>query len=177
MLTQKQENFTLNLFQGMTQREAWIQAGYSDRYSPSIIDINACRLADKTKIKLRLDELRAEAAEGAVMSLQEMLETHTEIARARVGHLLDDSQRIKQGADLNNAAIQELETQDVLIGKGENAKLAQITKIKLHDPVRSMQEIAKLGGHYPKEVQGGTNVNVVFLIGRGYQDKVIDATE
>jgi len=159
----------------MTQREAWIQAGYSSKYPLAQVDIHACQLANKGKIKIRLEELRAEAARGAVMSLQEMLEAHTEIARGRVGHFLDDGQRIKQGADLNSAALQELDTSDIKIGRGENAKLATITRLRLHDPVRSMQEIARLRGHYPKEAQGSITYNdIKVLIVR---EKPKDATE
>ena len=71
MLTQKQELFTLNIFKGLTQRESWIQAGYSSNYSPAVIDINACRLADNTKVKLRLEELRTPAVNSAKMSVVE----------------------------------------------------------------------------------------------------------
>ncbi len=176
MLTLKQEAYAVNLFQGMTQREAWVQAGYSNRYPVQWIDSHACRLANLVKIKTRLAELRAEVAKPSIMGLQEMLETHTEIARGRIGHLLDDNQRIKQGTDLTNASIQELETVDVKIGKGENAKLAQVTKVKLHDPVRSMQEIAKLGGHYPKEEKGSITYNDIKVLIVREKPKEIDAT-
>lgn len=57
MLTQKQELFTLNLFSGMTQRESWIKAGYSSNYALKVIDSNACALANRSKIKVRLQEL------------------------------------------------------------------------------------------------------------------------
>ncbi len=126
-------------------------------------------------LALRLDELRAEAASEAVMNRQEILETHSEIARGRIGRLLDDNQRIRQGADLTDASIQEVDTVDIKIGKGENAKLAQVTKIKLHDPVKSMQEIAKLQGYYPKEGTGeGTpNQSINFIImGEGGKDLI-----
>jgi len=181
-LTQRQENFTLNLLKNLTQREAWIQAGYSSKYAPAIIDKHACELANKGKIQGRLAELRAEAASAAVMSLQEMLEAHTEIARGRVGHFLDDGHRIKQDSNLSSAAIQELDTSDIKIGKGENAMLAHITKLKLHDPVRSMQEIARLKGHYPKEAQGGDTYNdkaIYFIVAdqnlvEGIKDRLKD---
>jgi len=172
-LTQKQENFTLNLLNDVPQREAWGNAGYSTNYSLAVIDVNASRLANSTKIQLRLAELRAQVADKAVMSLQEMLKTHTEIARARIGGFLDEGQRIRQGADLNNAGIQELETQDVKIGKGENARLAKVTRLKLLDPVRSMQEIARLQGHYPKEASITYNDIKVLIV----REKPKDAVE
>ncbi len=178
ILTQKQENFALNLFNDMPQNEAWGLSGYSTNYSPAAISVNACRLANSTKVKLRIQELRDQAANGAVMTLQEMLETHTEIARGRVGHFLDDNQRIEQGTDLNSAAIQELDTSEITIGKGENAKLATITKIKLRDPVPSLQALAKLQGFNPKEAQGGNTYNdIKVLIVREKPKEIDDAAE
>lgn len=178
MLTQKQEDFVLNLLKDIPQREAYIQAGYSSKSPSATLDVRACELAKNSKVIVRLAELRAVVASDAVMSLQEMLETHTEIARGRVGHFLDDNRRIKQGTDLNNASIQEVDTSDITIGKGENAKLATVTKIKLHDPVRSMQEIAKLKGHYPKESQGNNFYgDIKVLIVREKPKEIEDAIE
>lgn len=166
-LTQKQEIFTLNLLKGMTQREAWIQAGYSSKYPVAFIDSHACRLANKDKIKERLNELRAEAAQGAVMTLQEILERHSEIARARLGDFIDtDGELVKIDKDsLNSAALQELKTTQFTGGKDGRAS-SKTTTIELRDPVRSMQEIAKLQGHYPKEDTNITYNDIKVLIVR-----------
>ena len=40
-LTPKQERFALNLFKGLSQREAYIQAGYSSKQLPSTLDRNS----------------------------------------------------------------------------------------------------------------------------------------
>lgn len=56
-LTQKQESFVQNLFLGMSQREAYLQAGYSRNQSPDVLDIHACELAGADKIVVRLAEL------------------------------------------------------------------------------------------------------------------------
>lgn len=80
-LTQKQENFTLNILKGMTQREAWIQAGYSSNYALPLVDIHACALARKDKIKIRLSELRESAASPAKMQIAEREERLSFIAR------------------------------------------------------------------------------------------------
>ncbi len=175
-LTQKQINFTLDVSNKIPQGQAYM-AHYKVK-SLAVADSCATKLLRVAQIQEYLTELRAKAESDAVMTLQEMLETHTEIARGRVGHFLDDKQRIEQGTDLNNASIQELNTFDITIGKGENAKLATITKIKLHDPVRSMQEIAKLQGHYPKESQGGNTYNdIKVLIVREKPKEIDDAIE
>lgn len=169
MLTQKQENFVNNIFQGMTQREAWIKAGYSSKYALSIIDIHACQLAAKDKIKIRLEEMRKEVKSSLIADDIERKEILTEIARGRVGNLLDGNQRIKQGEPLTDASIQEVDTVDIKIGKGENARLAQITKIKLHNPITAIDTLNKMEKLYSDTPQVN-NVNVVFVIGKGYRD-------
>lgn len=74
VLTQKQENFTQNIFKGMSQRDAWIGAGYSSNYAVAVIDVNACNLAKKNKIKLRLDELREAVKSENIMTVKERQE-------------------------------------------------------------------------------------------------------
>ncbi len=154
-LTQKQETFTQNIFKGMTQREAWIQAGYSSNYALAIIDVHACQLANKDKVKVRYNELQQKAEDESIATVIERKQILTEIARGRVGSLLDDNQRIKQGEHLD-ASIQEVDTFDVKIGKGENAKLAQITKIKLHNPIPAVDLLNKMEKIY----SDGATVNV-----------------
>ena len=59
-LTQKQENFTRLLFQGVSQRDAYIQA-YHPTYSISSIDENASRLSSNEKVLARLKALNDRA--------------------------------------------------------------------------------------------------------------------
>ena len=84
MLTQKQESFCLNILNGMTQREAWTQAGYSSKYDVAIIDVHACALAAQDKIKIRMNELRDQAASTSVMTVQERFERLSEFARENI---------------------------------------------------------------------------------------------
>jgi len=146
----RHEIFTQNWFSGETKEKSAIIAKYEPKWATSI----GSKLSINPKIVARYNELQEAAASSKVMNRQEMLEAHTEIARGRVGHFLDDNNRIKQDSNLSSAAIQEFDTSEVKIGRGKHAVLATITKLKLHDPVRSMQEIAKLQGHYPKEGAG-----------------------
>jgi len=80
----------------------------------------------------------------------------TEIVRGRIGSLLDNDQRFKQDISLTDASIQEVDTIDVKIGKGENASLAQITKIKLHNPMTAIDLLNKMDKLYTD----GASVNV-----------------
>jgi len=80
-LTQKQETFAQNLFKGLTQREAWIQAGYSSKYAPAIIDVHACQLAAQDKIKVRLTELNLKTEDVTVATVKERKEKLTQIMK------------------------------------------------------------------------------------------------
>jgi len=172
-LSQKQETFTLNLFKGLTQRESWIQAGYSSNYSLAIVDKHACELANKGKIKERLAELREEAKTPLIADYRERQEILSEIARGRVGTLLDENQRIKQGQPLTSAALQEVETMDIKIGKGENAKLATVTKIKLHNPVPAIDLLNRMDRVYEERPQFNDNRTYNIMVsGDGMKEKV-----
>lgn len=80
-LTPRQERFALNLFQGMTQREAWIQAGYSAKFRPEWVDAHACRLANSVKIMSRIEELRAPLEHEIVLNVLEKREFYAEVKR------------------------------------------------------------------------------------------------
>ena len=81
-LTQKQENFTQNLFKGMTQRDAWAAAGYSTRFRVEWIDAHACRLAKNVKVVARLAELRNAVASPLIMSEIARKERLSDVGRA-----------------------------------------------------------------------------------------------
>ena len=84
MLTQKQENFALNIYKGMTQREAWTQAGYSTNYAPELVDVHACNLAALDKVKLRLEELRQPTANAAIATVEERRERLSVFVRENI---------------------------------------------------------------------------------------------
>jgi len=150
-LTDKQERFCLNLFQGMSQRVAYIDAGYSSKRPLAQIDVDACRLAVKPKIILRLTELREAAEKDSVASRIEVEQMLTEIIRGRVTNYLDGNKINASLNNLNTAAIQEVNTAMVIVGKGDDALEVEVTKLKLHDPVKAASELAKLKQWYPTQ--------------------------
>ena len=83
-LTKKQELFTQNIFKGMTQRESWIQAGYSSKYPVAHIDHNACVLANSSKVKARYAELNAKLEDEAIASPRERRQRLTVFLREDV---------------------------------------------------------------------------------------------
>ena len=66
-LTTKQELFVQGLIKGLSQRKAYIKAGYSTKgKNDNVMDVNASKLFKNTKIALRYDELMAKHEKKAL---------------------------------------------------------------------------------------------------------------
>ena len=74
MLTANQEKFALNIFNGMNQADAYRDAYPKQKMSNKTIWESASKLAKNPKVIARIDELRAEAAKGSILTAQERLE-------------------------------------------------------------------------------------------------------
>jgi len=155
-LTQKQDRFALFLFEGLSQREAWIKAGYSSKYAPAIIDSNACRMEKTTKIQARLAELRAEVKSAAIMNVEERQERLTEIARARLTDFMElgqDGSWVNIGPETEKGgAIQEIKSRTEYDEKGSSPTV--YTSVKLHNPIPAIQELNKMDGVYSEPSSG-----------------------
>jgi len=173
----RQELFAQGVFRGLTHTQAAIEAGYS----PTTARVQASQLLTRLNILTRINELHELAATDAVMSVQERKERLSEIARARLADFVQidgDSFTIdlKSG---ESAALQEVTVTEWKGGKDERAE-SRATKVKLHDPVKSIAELNKMGGDYAPEkvdlTEGLTELlgqlrgRVVPEIGRTGQD-------
>lgn len=79
MLTPKQEQFALNIFEGMNQADAY-RASYSAKnMSDNAIYREASLLMSNPKIAQRIKELRDKAAKSTIMSAQERMEWLTRL--------------------------------------------------------------------------------------------------
>lgn len=74
MLTAKQEKFALNIFNGMNQAEAYRDAYPNNKMTDKTVWESASKLVKNPKVTARIDELRAEAAKGSILTAQERLE-------------------------------------------------------------------------------------------------------
>jgi phage terminase small subunit len=148
--SQKQEKFALNLFSGMSQREAYKKAGYSTNFAVAIVDSNACRLAKSNKVLARLKELNAKAENGRIMSVLERKERLSEIARTNLTQFMElgqDGSWVNLGAETpNTAAIQEIHSRTEYDDNG--SKPTVYTSIKLHDPLKAIDLLNKMDGAY-----------------------------
>ena len=83
MLNNRQEAFALNLVKGMTQYEAYTNAGYSNGNKKTTAE-NACRLAKNDKIVARIQELRQPICDEAVTSLRERRQIYSKWSRLKI---------------------------------------------------------------------------------------------
>lgn len=152
-LTQKQENFCLNIFQGMTQRDAYIKAGYSSKQSVAVIDKNACELLKNSKLVVRLNQLREKAQNSKIASVIERKEILSEIARAKQTDFMTCSADGVWMHDigkesLNTAALKKIETTTMPFGGNDSPLKILLTKVELHDPIKAIDLLNKMDGIY-----------------------------
>jgi len=82
-LTQRQEKFTRLIFQGVSQYDAYKQAGYKIT-ARSTIDAAASRLANNVKILARLDQFNERVDKKAIYTVEQRKQRLTEIAEEPV---------------------------------------------------------------------------------------------
>ncbi len=144
----KWERFCLLHFQGKSGQDAAIEAGFK----PNSAVVWASRLLKKPQIKRRIIELQKKAEKDSVATVLERRQTLTQIIRARVSDFtrcVDGEARITVDLkSVNSAAIQEVVTEDMQLGKGDSAIPVKLTKLKLRDPVAAIAELNKMDGSY-----------------------------
>ena len=141
-------------------------AGYSHKQSPATLDRNACVLANSKKVLTRYNELQQVAKDETVADVMERKRRLTEILRARLTDYLTcgpDRDLIDVGPESpNTAALQEVVSRTEYDKDG--AGVAVITRVKLHDPVRSIAELNKMEHIYEPEGLGSININIEKMV-------------
>jgi phage terminase small subunit len=151
-MNQRQELFCQGIFVGKTATEACISAGYSAKTAYSA----GQRLLKHVEVKARIKELNDAAVTEKVMSVAERKERLSEIARARYSDFVTagpDGSWIDIGPEkANSAAICEVKSKTEYDDNGD--KPAVIISVKLHDPIRAINELNKMeGAHAPVETK------------------------
>jgi len=128
MLTVKQEKFVINVFKGMTQRDAYVDA-YHPGYSIEAVDANASRLASNDKVLTRLAELQGEVVSVAVSTVRERKEKLSQIANGELRTPATPKEAIMAITELNkmDRVYVDMPVQDnrsiTIIVSNEEAKL------------------------------------------------------
>jgi len=165
-LTQKQETFCLNIFQGMSQREAYLKAGYSANMALSVIDVKASQLASNGKVMVRIQGLRQKAEDDSVMNVLERKQRLTEISRAKLTDFMElgqDGSWVNIGKETPQCgAIQEIHSRTEYDDDG--SKPTVHTSVKLHDPMKAIDLLNKMDKIYSDGYQDNRTVNKTFNI-------------
>lgn len=174
----RHERFAVNVFKGMSQKDAALEAGYK----PSRARYTGYRLATYGYIFDRIQELHKQVATDAIMTLREIMERLTEIGRARLTDYVTcgpDRDLINVGPESpNTGALQEITSRTEYDKDG--AGVAVINKLKLHNPMTAMDMLSKLRSDYPPnkvEVDPGKTLEPMLrdllsrLRGYGNKDK------
>ena len=150
-LNTRQHRFILNLFQGMSQTDAYINAGYD--VSRDVAGAQASILLAKPRITEELDRLNAKRQAivvaneiNSIASPDERKQRLTEILRADLTDFQDDAGQPKLDKDIpyHRAAREHYHRV-----KHDRQGNPLITKsIKLGDPIEAIRELNKMDGSY-----------------------------
>lgn len=147
----RHEKYATDLFEGKIQYVAYKETFDCTKLTRATINSNASRLSKNADIQARVRELHQAAESEAVMTVQRRKERLSEIAEARISDFVscdEHGTHINIGLEsAHSAAIQEIKTRKEYSDKG--ATEAEMTRLKLHDPVRSIAELNKMEGEYP----------------------------
>ena len=128
-LTPKQEKFCQNLIQGQSQRQAYINAGYSDNQLPDTLDRNACELANDNKILTRLTELKSSVLDSTIMSVRKRKQRLSELAlvdldpkEVKPGHVVQAIDLLNKMDDVYKTDTRESQTIINIIVKDNETK-------------------------------------------------------
>jgi len=136
-LSDKMEKYSLYLFQGLSQRRAYLQAGYAPGGRPAILDKAACYLAGHPKVVARLAELRGKAEDDAISDVKERKQRLTEFIRGNVTHYMDDGGKLVLAKDTpRSGAVAEWQV--------KQTKYGEQRLLKLHDPIQAISELNRM---------------------------------
>ena len=100
-LTPKQERFAINLFKGLSQRQAYIQAGYSSKSNGHTLDENAFKLANSNVILMRLNALQGETKDQTIADVKERKQAATKVIRIGVEKPVTAKELVMAVSELN----------------------------------------------------------------------------
>lgn len=137
MLTLRQEGFTLNLYEGLPEVDA-----YKNHYNTGNMAINtiyeaASRLAHNSKVIARLVELRLPAVNSTKMLVQEREEKLSEIARDVKG---DNIRAIQELNKMDGSYSPEKHLVGVIVTTPEGLLEAQERLLKAQQDTKALLE-------------------------------------
>ena len=151
---QMRERFCVEYFRTGKIGDSARAAGYSQHGESA--NQYAVRLLKRPDVIKRLAELRKAAEDAAIADVVERKKVLTEIVRGRVSQYIDGNRISVKPESVNSAAVQEISTSEVKLGRGDDSGLIEITKLKLRDPIAAISELNKMEKIY----SDGAQVNI-----------------
>ena len=154
-LSAKQEAFCVAVeIDGLSQRQAYIKAYGRGNYSDESIDIKACRLAKRDKVRIRLEELRSTVQDRASWSKLDMVKSLKEIAEACKSAVIPiydkDGELIKEKVDAasRGVAVKAIDTAAKLLGYNAPQKMEVSGAIQVPENIAELttEELRAIAG-------------------------------
>jgi len=152
-LNARQRRFCINLANGMSQSDAWVNAGYSANPTigtPSdcagrLLRVNVAVKAYFDYLCKRHEEISLSKSAETVLSATEKRAILANIARAELAEFIDDQGKpvLKRGKAAK--ALKEFYLKE---RTDRNGNPVRTSSIKLIDPIEAIREDNKMAGHY-----------------------------
>lgn len=152
-LTNLQQRVATNVLAGMTQRQAYYEAG-GTASSDESADAAASQMLSNIMVKEFMDSMKHEAVSNAVMSRQEALEKLSNLARTDLKDLVEFGE-YELGSDGEGNPIVQASWRikdSAMQDPNKMAAISELTagkegiKIKTHSPITAIQQLAKMQG-------------------------------
>lgn len=133
----KHERFAVQVAKGIPATKAYLAAYPGAKTQP---EASASRLSRNAKVAIRIAEIQKKAETESVLTLQEMLEYLTSVARTPIGEI-DEKSPLAQSAEYDISTTAKGKTQ------------RRTLKIKMPDKLRAIELAAKLKGLLKENVE------------------------
>lgn len=179
------EKFAQCIAKGMSNREAFVEAGFSGESALGSHTVNgsdqaASRL--KRRVIPRIREIQRAGAKRAAITIENVLLELAKIGFANIDDFIDVDPN--SGVPLTNfkksnrdqrAAISEVTVEEFVVGRGDDAREVRKTKFKLADKRAALVDLGKHLGAFASEA--GNDSTVTVRVEGGLPVKVISSDE
>jgi phage terminase small subunit len=162
-LTAKEENFCLAILRGANSSDAYRSAYGAAKQKPTTINRNAKRLMDKTKIRARIDELRAPILEKIELTAERTLQEIGKIAFSNIREVFDENGRllpIHMMSEAATASISSIKVSTKAVPGSDPVEVEHISELRFWDKNSSLE---KLGKHLKLFNEVGSKDNPLTL--------------
>lgn len=152
-LTTLQRKFVVNLVSGMTQRQAYLDAGGKAK-TENTQDSSSSEILSNPKVRSFYDKLMEEAASAAVLTREEALLILSNNAKVKMSDVADFSFQCvgkdEEGQDIMQTVWQMKDSKDIDIDVMAAIKSITMTKegpkIELHDQHGAIKQLSAMQG-------------------------------